>query len=258
MRFGNRLSTLKRRVKRNASSYRNATYLLVLVMLFGVANHSDGNAPQHEDFDITPATTTAVTTTVNTTQRLSLTTSSATTITTTTTTTTTTTSTTTHTTPISLSTTSVTAAVSHETENSTNLAIPNISCQFKAYMSWKVFSSRSAQYKLQQSCWTDDQGIRRFNNDVVIALGTYYTSGVGERFLITLENGHSFTAIIGDVKADCHTDSTNRYNVRPDGSGSLIEFIVDTPSLDVGVRRSGNIGTYAEYAGEIKSIVKLT
>jgi len=107
------------------------------------------------------------------------------------------------------------------------MEIPLLPTYWKAYMDYRCLTNRSStQFSLQQNCWTDSQGIRRCGDDVCIALGTFYTRGVGERFMITLSSGYEFAAIIADVKADAHTDATNRYNRRPDGSASMIEFII--------------------------------
>lgn len=138
------------------------------------------------------------------------------------------------------------------------MEIPLLPTYWKAYTDYRCLTNRSStQFSLQQNSWTDSQGIRRCGDDVCIALGTFYTSGVGERFMITLSSGYEFAAIIADVKADAHTDATNRYNRRPDGSASVIEFIVDTSVLNTQVRRSGTIGTYENYSGDIVSIQKI-
>lgn len=145
------------------------------------------------------------------------------------------------------------------TEILSPMAIPSIPTSWKAYMDYKCLRKLSTpQYQLQQKCYTDAQGIRRHEEDVCIALGTFYTRSIGERFLITLSNGNSFTAIIADIKADQHTDPTHRYNKRRDGSGSVVEFIVDTYALATHVRKSGSISAYPEYAGDVLSITKIT
>lgn len=132
-----------------------------------------------------------------------------------------------------------------------------VDCSFKSYMSYTLFGRSTPQYRLQQECYTDSQGIRRHGNDVCVALGSYYSTTIGDRFRITLDSGVSFTAVLADGKADRHTNSTNQYNVRPNGNGVAVEFLVDTSALDSSVRRSGNIGTYSNYSGDIVNIEKL-
>lgn len=137
--------------------------------------------------------------------------------------------------------------------------IPEGDTNFYAYMDWTaVTDHNSPQYNLLSKGWTDSQGIRRVGDDVCIALGTYYTDTVGDRFIITTDMGNSYTAIVGDIKADCHTDSKNQYRWAGNNSKNVVEFIVDTNSLDYAVRTSGNIGTYNNYSGQIISIKKIS
>lgn len=69
--------------------------------------------------------------------------------------------------------------------------------------------------------YIDEDGFLRTGNDYIIALGTYFGKRKGTRYLITLENGTSFTAMLGDTKADIHTDPTNRFH---EIDGSVLEF----------------------------------
>lgn len=117
-----------------------------------------------------------------------------------------------------------------------------------------ITNTSSSQYKLQQLAYTNDKGLRKIDNDYCVALGTYYTSGCGERFEIVLGNGNSFTVIVSDVKDDAHTDATNRYNP---SNGNVVEFIVDTDSLHSNIRRDGSIGSYDEFSGSVISIKKI-
>lgn len=137
--------------------------------------------------------------------------------------------------------------------------IPDGDTSFYAYMDWTAVTDyNSPQYDLLSQGWTDSQGIRRVEDDVCIALGTYYTDTVGDRFIITTDMGNSYTAIVGDIKADCHTDSKNQYRLAGNNSKNVVEFIVDTNSLDYAVRTSGNIGTYNNYSGQFISIQKIS
>ena len=115
----------------------------------------------------------------------------------------------------------------------------------------------SLQYQLQLNCWTDCQGIRRQGDDVCIALGSYYGTEIGTRYLITTDMGNSFTAVLADCKADIHTDYNNQYRDTGNGFKNVVEFIVDTYALDPDVMSSGNIGTYDNYSGNIVSIQKI-
>jgi len=133
-------------------------------------------------------------------------------------------------------------------------AVPLGDTSFKSYMSWKAITNTdSKQYKLQKSCWTDKNGLRRYNNDYVIALGSYYADYIGQRFTITLDTGKTFTAVVGDFKANKHTDESNKYTPMEDGKKNVIEFIVDTDELDKTTRKMGDI-SYAGFKGNVESI----
>jgi hypothetical protein len=133
--------------------------------------------------------------------------------------------------------------------------IPSGDTAFKSYMSYRaITNTRSAQYKLQQQCWTDDEGLRRYQDDYVIALGTYYADHIGERFKITLDTGESFTAVVGDFKANRHTDSKNQYYDTGNGKKNVVEFVVDTRELNPKARRMGDISYISGFEGNIKSI----
>lgn len=139
------------------------------------------------------------------------------------------------------------------------LPLPDVNTEFKTYMDYRAITDKSSiQYQLQQDAYTDTQGIRRIDGDVCVALGTAYAQSCGERFEITLETGNSFTAVVGDIKADMHTDPTNSYVELWDGHGDMVEFIVDTDELDKSIRIMGSIGEYDEYSGNVVSIVKIS
>ncbi len=139
-----------------------------------------------------------------------------------------------------------------------SLPLPDVNTDFKTYMDYrKITDKSSVQYDLQQDAYTDSMGIRRIGDDVCVALGTGYTDSCGERFEITLDSGNTFTAIVGDIKADIHTDPTNRYVELWEGHGDMIEFIVDTKKLDKEIRIMGSVGEYEKYSGSVVSIIKL-
>ena len=120
-----------------------------------------------------------------------------------------------------------------------------------------IGNSIAKQYKLQGDCWTDSDGLRRCGDDYVIAVGSYYADCIGDRLEITLENGDEFTAIVGDFKADCHTDSTHRYYPMSGGRKNVVEFIVDTESLDRTARQMGDISYIDGFSGDIAGVEKI-
>lgn len=140
--------------------------------------------------------------------------------------------------------------------NYVSMAIPDGDTSFKSYMDYRcITNTSSAQYKLQERAYTNDEGIREVDGYLCVALGSYYANYVGETVKITLDSGVSFDAIVGDFKADCHTDSTNRYSPMSGERKNIVEFIVDTPCLSKKVRNMGDV-SYAGYSGNVVSIEK--
>lgn len=142
------------------------------------------------------------------------------------------------------------------------LEVPNEDTSFKSYMSYKAITNKkSLQYKMQQEAWTDENGLRRYGDAYMVAMGTFYANSCGEYFEITLESGESFTVVTGDIKSDSHTDDRNMYSpVYIDGEmkyANILEFIVDTSVMSRSVRRSGNIGTIDRFGGQIKTIERI-
>lgn len=116
----------------------------------------------------------------------------------------------------------------------------------KSYMDYrKITLTSSKQYELETNgyAYTGKHGIRMINGRYLCAIGTYYSDDVGRYVDLVLENGTIIPCILGDIKADEDTDSTNRYTVH---DHSVVEFIVDTYSLSSTVRHMGNLN----YANE--------
>lgn len=135
--------------------------------------------------------------------------------------------------------------------------VPTGDTSFKSYMDFRAITNVSSeQYKLQEECVTDSHGLRKYGDDYVIAVGSYYADRVGDRLEITLESGEKFMAVVGDFKADAHTDKTNRYYPMSDGKKNVIEFIVDTDALDSMARKMGDISYIDGFEGNIDSIEK--
>lgn len=145
----------------------------------------------------------------------------------------------------------------------TEYEIPDYDTFFKSYMSYRAITNTSSpQYKLQQQCWTDENGLRRQTDDYVVAVGSYYSKHIGDRFRITLSDDTQFTVIVGDIKADRHTDSKHQYRAVYNENGKFIsanvlEFVVDIGRLPSSVRRSGTVSSIEELKGNIKSIEKI-
>ena len=137
----------------------------------------------------------------------------------------------------------------------TNMGVPNIQSYFKTWMDYRCITDKSSpQYKMVNNIsndwiYTDSEGFLRAigENDLgipedyyVIALGSYYGSNV-------------FYGILGDQKADCHTNSTHQYASMND----VVEFIVDTKVLNKDVKRMGSANVYMPLNGNIVKIEKI-
>lgn len=124
---------------------------------------------------------------------------------------------------------------------------------FKSYMDCSTITdTSSAQYALKYEYLSSASGIMVVEDRFVIALGSYYTTEVGCRVDLVMENGNVIPCIVGDCKADKHTDSMNRQH---SVDKSVVEFIVATDNLSNEVRLHGDI-SYADerLMGEIDSI----
>ena len=147
--------------------------------------------------------------------------------------------------------------ISNGDNNYISMEVPQGNTNFFAYMDYKTITNISSnQYKLQEYCWTDSQGIRRQGDDYCVALGSYYSTNIGDRFVITLDTGNTYTVVLADCKADIHTDVNNQFRWARTYK-NVIEFIVDSDKLSNDVRNSGNMGTYDNLNGNIVSIQKI-
>lgn len=124
---------------------------------------------------------------------------------------------------------------------------------FKSYMDCSYITDvNSKQYAFKFEYLCSASGIMLVDGRYVIALGSYYTTNIGNRVDLVMENGAIVECIIGDVKADKDTDSTNRQHSI---DNSVVEFIVATDFLSDKVRTMGDC-SYADerLIGEIKEI----
>lgn len=127
----------------------------------------------------------------------------------------------------------------------------NANGEFKTYMDYRTITNKSSkQWHLQQLATTNENGFRVFNDKYLIAVGSYYSKEVGKEFRITLSDGITFNAIVGDLKMDKHTDSNNQYVPM---NGNIIEFIVDIDKLDPLTARLGDVSN-SGLKGKIVSI----
>ena len=98
----------------------------------------------------------------------------------------------------------------------------------KTVLPYKAFGKNTNQAKLQSLCQTNEVGLRVYDGRFTIAVGTYFNTAIGQYFDLVLENGTVIPCIMGDLKADIHTDSRGLFT---EASGCMTEFIVDRTCL---------------------------
>lgn len=125
---------------------------------------------------------------------------------------------------------------------------------FKCFMPYDAITSKSSmQWKLQQQATTNEDGIRCIDGVPMVAVGTGWGLRVGDIAIVTCENGNRFKVMVGDIKANKHTDAENKTTIF---NGCRCEFIVDKDALDPMVRKMGNIATLDKYKGYVVDIQK--
>lgn len=122
-----------------------------------------------------------------------------------------------------------------------------------------VTDTTSSQYKLiysEEIIVCDDGLLRDKYGYIGIAIGNYYTNGVGERFVVTFEDGRKEKFIVLDIKAN--KDTINGANHVSDGS--MIEFVIDTNKAKTAYAdaiKMGNFNYTNKFEGNIVSIEKV-
>ncbi len=126
---------------------------------------------------------------------------------------------------------------------------------FKSYLPYDAITNQlSKQWQLQQQATTNEDGIRCIDGIPLVAVGTGWGLSVGDIALVTCDNGNSFKVMIGDIKADIHTDAANKTTI---ASGCRCEFIVDLNKLVPQVKSMGNVAILAKYSGYVVNIEKI-
>lgn len=151
----------------------------------------------------------------------------------------------------------------------TEMNVPRISSYCKTWMDYRAITSKSSpQYKLVNNVhnnytYVDSEGFLRFSAEwqygipqdyYIIALGSYYGTEIGTKYRITTDTGNVFYGMLGDQKANQHTNSTCQYAVR---NKDIVEFIVDKRQLNRDVRRAGSANVYMPLNGNIAKIEKI-
>lgn len=123
---------------------------------------------------------------------------------------------------------------------------------FKSYMDAKYITDQTSyQYQFKSNYELSSSGIYTVDGRYCIAVGSYYTTTIGTRIDLVMDNGSVIPCILADCKADKDTDSSNRQNP----NGSVVEFVVNTSYLSDSVKLHGDV-SYADETlmGEIVAI----
>ncbi len=140
--------------------------------------------------------------------------------------------------------------------------LPEIATNMKFFTDFRFYNVPGTPHKrLQEVCRTDEYGLRRFGEDYAVGLGSFYSIDIGDRFAVKLDSGAEFTVIVGDGKADCDTDETNRYtpclNYEGEPCANVIEFIADTETMEKAAVRYGSADYYPHLRGNIVEMIYL-
>lgn len=146
-----------------------------------------------------------------------------------------------------------------------DFSAPELEENSKTLMRFQEFGynegNRQAHLARGSYAYTGEYNIRMVDGRMLIALGTHYTSTIGQYVDIELEDGTILACMLGDVKSDTHTDDTHRYQ-RWDKS--VVEFIVDSPIVEPGADKynyfrevtgiQSNFSTVSVFNAKVKSI----
>lgn len=115
----------------------------------------------------------------------------------------------------------------------------------------KITNTRSDQYILQQSCWTNEDGIRTYDGYLCVALGSAYGRDIGDTWHVTLECGTEFDIILSDFKDDGTTDFFGHPDKNYDGEDviNIIEFVMDDQAISEEVRNAGTFTVLDKFGG---------
>ena len=134
--------------------------------------------------------------------------------------------------------------VSLEKCPSKKYSVPSYS-GYKSWMDYQMITLAGSEQKILQDeyAYTGKYGIRQINGRYCVAVGSHFTTKIGQYFDLILENGEVIPCILADQKADCDTDSDNIFTGH---NGCATEFIVDADVLNYYAKRDGDISSCCE------------
>lgn len=122
----------------------------------------------------------------------------------------------------------------------------------KTYMSYTTFKADSKQQELQDMAETDPNGIRAVSGRYCIAIGSRFDAPIGQYVDLLLHNGLVIPCVVGDLKSDKDTDSTNTFS--PNGCCS--EFIVNMTDINNKCKSMGDMSYLIEaWQSPVKQII---
>ncbi|WP_143008383.1 hypothetical protein [Pseudobutyrivibrio sp. YE44] len=83
----------------------------------------------------------------------------------------------------------------------------------------------------------DSDGFMKLDDRYLIAVGSRFDTEPGQYIDLVLENGVVIECMMGDLKADVDTDSTNTFTYK---SSCCSEFIIDEDSIREDIYKRGN------------------
>jgi len=123
------------------------------------------------------------------------------------------------------------------------------------FFSWMPYTAityrNSRQFEMRQSAVTGEDGLRRYNGQIKVAIGTGWGFSVGSEVYIILSSGTSFAAVVGDIKDDRHTCDQNKVTRN---NGCALEFLICRRTIDPMVIAMGNVSRMG-FEGELVSII---
>ncbi len=125
--------------------------------------------------------------------------------------------------------------------------------KIKSYMDYRMITDETSnQYELQSnhSVYTNNQGLRMVSGRYCVALGSYYTTQIGQYVDVELENGEVIRGVLADCKADDDTDTNNQIH----NDGSVVEFVVDTDVLDKNIIYHGDVSKLNNWDSMVVSV----
>ena len=145
-----------------------------------------------------------------------------------------------------------------------SMNVPSINSSFKTWMDYRLIADNTPQSNwINRWGWMDYEGFMRCDGErdlgidqdyYLIALGSYYSTSIGDKFRFTTDTGNVFYGAMVEFKDDNDTNSTHQYCP---GNQDIVEFMIHTPSLNSNVKIMGSANVYMPLNGSITKIEKI-